>query len=71
MDLNFPIISYSKEKSALENGRVHGESFRSAIKELATIRKNLMIERNPGLQGENLKRLALEQWRLTLNTTQN
>ena len=66
MDLNFPIISYSKEKSALENGQVHGESYRSAIQELASIRKNLMIERNPGLQGENLKRLAFEQWEINL-----
>ena len=66
MDLNFPIITYSKEKSDYENGQVHGESYRSAIKELAAIRKNLMIERNPGLQGENLNRLALEQWEINL-----
>ncbi len=68
MDLNFPIISYSKENSALVNGRVHGESYRSAIKELASIRKNLMIERNPGLKGEVLTRLAHEQWEINLTS---
>ena len=66
MDLNFPIINYCRDKSVLLNGQTHGESYRSAIHELASIRKNLMIERNPGLKGKTLSDLAHEQWEINL-----
>ena len=64
MDLNFPIITYCRHSSFLANGQKHGEDYRNAIHELASIRKNLMIERNPDLKADTLSSLAHEQWHI-------
>ncbi len=64
MDVQFPQLIFHKDKDPLEFGREHGESFKEAIHELASIRKNLMLERSPHLSGE-LNALAKEQWEVT------
>lgn len=56
----FPYIKYQSGKSSEEWGRSHGEEFRVAIKELAEIRRHLMLAKNPALS-KNLERLAMEQ----------
>lgn len=60
----FPFIQYAKGKSPREWGQTHGEEFRVAIKELAEIRKGLMLAKNPALN-RKLDTLALEQLELS------
>lgn len=57
----FPIISYEKGKSPRQWGQMHGESYKTAIKELFEIRKTLMLAKNPAL-ARKLDDLALEQF---------
>lgn len=57
----FPYIIYPKNKSPKEWGHAHGEEFRVAIKELADIRRSLMLAKNPAL-AKKLDDLALEQF---------
>ncbi len=56
----FPYIKYQSGKSSTEWGISHGEEFRIAIKELADIRRGLMLAKNPAL-AKKLDELALEQ----------
>ncbi|MFA6239225.1 MAG: C45 family peptidase [Bacteriovorax sp.] len=60
----FPYIQYASGKSSKEWGRSHGEEFRVAIKELAEIRKSLMLAKNPSLS-KKLDELAFEQLELS------
>lgn len=64
MDVGFPIIAYEKGKSFREWGEFHGESYRSAIKEIVEIRRSLMLQKNPALESQ-LEQLAQEQWQFT------
>jgi isopenicillin-N N-acyltransferase-like protein len=57
----FPYIQYQKSKSSKEWGLSHGEEFKTAIKELAEIRKGLMLAKNPAL-AKKLDELALLQF---------
>lgn len=57
----FPLIQYEKGKSNLHWGQTHGESYREAIKELCSIRRDLMLAKNPKLKNV-LDNLALEQF---------
>jgi isopenicillin-N N-acyltransferase like protein len=59
-DQNFPVITYSTNKSNHENGLMHGETFKKGIRELAEIRKDLLLKKNPMLK-PYIKDLALEQ----------
>jgi isopenicillin-N N-acyltransferase-like protein len=61
----FPIINYEKNKGHKEWGLSHGESFKVAIKELAAIRKDLMLAKNPKLKTklDELASLQLEHSR--------
>jgi len=63
-DQGFPIIQYQKNKTPKEWGRIHGESYASAIKELAQIRKDLMLSKSPRLQA-HLEPLANEQFKIS------
>lgn len=63
-DCGFPIIEYEKGKSFREWGRMHGESYRGAIKELYEIRRELMLNKNPALE-KNIIPLADEQLEAT------
>jgi isopenicillin-N N-acyltransferase-like protein len=65
-DTNFPLIDYEKGKSFLQWGQSHGEEFKTAIKELVEIRRELMLARNPNIK-EHINALALEQFRITEN----
>lgn len=58
---NFPYIKYQKEKTPLEWGIYHGEEYKVAISELAKIRRELMLAKNPKLL-KKLDQLALEQF---------
>ena len=42
IDCGFPVLKYSDHQNFREWGRGHGEQFRDAIQELASIRRNLM-----------------------------
>ncbi len=57
----FPLIEYAKNSNHFEWGKSHGEEFRQAISELAQIRKELMLAKNPKLL-KNLDELALKQF---------
>lgn len=59
-DQGFPIIKYTGT-SPLEWGKMHGEEFRSGIKELAMIRRDLMLAKNPSLLPK-LEELSKAQW---------
>ncbi len=59
-DQGFPLIKYTGG-SPLEWGRMHGEQFRSGIKELAQIRRELMLAKSPRLTSK-LEELAQQQW---------
>lgn len=59
-DLGFPIIEYKLNQTPFERGVEHGKLFKDAITELAQIRKNLMLAKNPKLSND-ITRLALEQ----------
>ena len=61
----FPIINYDSKSSQFEWGCHHGEEFQGAIKELAQIRKSLMLSKNPKLLSK-LDELAQEQFQITL-----
>lgn len=63
LDLNFPVIEYTAGESLKTSGEKHGEEFRESIKELAQIREELMLNKNPDLK-PHLERLALEQWEI-------
>ncbi len=60
-DLNFPYVKYLPGKSHKEWGILHGEQFAKPIAELAHIRKELMLKKNPSLEPE-LDRLARAQF---------
>ena len=60
----FPYIKYQSGKSSTEWGFSHGEEFRIGIRELAEIRKGLMLSKNPKLANK-LDELALEQFALS------
>jgi isopenicillin-N N-acyltransferase-like protein len=60
-DQNFPLIFYPKNQSYGSWGELHGEEFRTGIKELAQIRKELMLQKNPALKN-NIEQLAKEQF---------
>ena len=66
IDVGFPIIHYPASSSDRERGLLHGESYRSAIVELATIRRDLMRQKNPGISGSHIATLAAEQWAETV-----
>ena len=63
-DQNFPIIEYNYKLGPLENGKKHGESFRVGINELVSIRKNLLINKNPALKND-LNYLSVMQFEAT------
>lgn len=65
-DLGFPVIDYKAGQTSREWGRLHGESFRSGIRELIAIRTDLMREKNPGLTPPRIAELAMDQWGATL-----
>jgi isopenicillin-N N-acyltransferase-like protein len=60
----FPILNYKKDQNNRIWGITHGEEFRAAIKELAEIRRVLMLSKNPKLT-KKLDELALEQLSLS------
>lgn len=62
----FPLISYEKGKSNFEWGLSHGKAFAKEIKELAIIRRALMLNKNPRLEIK-LEELAMEQFEVTKN----
>lgn len=49
MSINFPYIKYVQGLSFKQWGQQHGEEFRDSILELAKIRRELMILKNPAL----------------------
>lgn len=59
-DVNFPILHFENTRTPAQWGQQHGESFRAAIGELAEIRKELMLQKNPALK-DQLDELAQEQ----------
>lgn len=59
-DCNFPHITYDPAKSPTFWGKMHGEEYRQEIHELAAIRKDLMLQKNPSLHGK-LDELAQQQ----------
>jgi isopenicillin-N N-acyltransferase-like protein len=63
-DCNFPHIVYSKDQSCYEWGKSHGEHFSQEIRELAGIRRELMLLKNPGLKG-SIDQLAKIQYEMT------
>jgi isopenicillin-N N-acyltransferase-like protein len=65
MDLNFPIIDYQAGASQRQWGQGHGETFRSAIRELVQLRTALMREKNACLTDSLISSLASQQWRTT------
>lgn len=60
----FPYIKYQHGKSSKEWGLSHGEEYKVAIKELASIRKGLMLAKNPALS-KKLDELAHLQFDLS------
>lgn len=65
IDCDFPVLKFNRNDSPDEWGRMHGETYRDAIRELIEIRTELMREKNPNLKRQNVERLADEQWNLT------
>ena len=63
-DQSFPVITYLKDESPQSWGRIHGESFRSGIKELCSIRKNLLLTKNPKIKN-SLKNSLNKQFEIT------
>lgn len=63
---NFPHIKYDKNKDHYQWGLSHGEEFKQAIKELVSIRLELMLAKNPLLKNK-IKELAYEQWDVSQN----
>jgi isopenicillin-N N-acyltransferase-like protein len=60
----FPYIKYEIGKTSHEWGLQHGEEFKTPIKELAEIRRHLMLAKNPALN-RKLDELAMEQFQLS------
>lgn len=60
MDCLFPHITY-KDNDHHANGLYHGEEYRKPIKQLAQIRKDLMLQKNPSLK-DKLDELAQLQY---------
>lgn len=56
----FPLIIYKKGHNNRQWGQAHGEEFKTPIKELAEIRRALMLAKNPKLS-RKLAELAMEQ----------
>lgn len=63
-DCKFPHIIYDPTKGPSYWGTQHGEEYRDEINELAQIRKDLMLQKNPSLKSF-LDELALEQAQAT------
>lgn len=63
-DCNLPIIKYSPDETYYQWGFSHGKQFSSEIKELCTIRRALMLKRNPALEG-SITEMALKQFEKT------
>ncbi len=62
-DVGFPIIDLS-ETPKKDWGIIHGEQFKKEIKELAEIRRDLMLQKNPSLK-DSLEELAGSQLLVT------
>ncbi len=60
IDCGFPLIKYEQEKTPKSWGQKHGESFRNAIGELASLRRDLMLSKNSNLKNF-IPSLAQEQ----------
>ena len=60
----FPFIIYEKGKTNFDWGLAHGKSFAKEIKELASIRRDLMLKKNPRLES-CIEELALKQFNVT------
>lgn len=63
-DCNFPIIKYQKGQSFKQWGQFHGETYRTAIRELFEIRIELMLAKSPYLK-PHITPLAKEQLEVT------
>ena len=63
-DQGFPIIEYKATDSYFDWGVQHGEEYKSGIKELISIRKELMLAKNPSIKN-HLDELANAQWNET------
>ena len=63
-DQSFPLIEYPLSFDPYSCGLFHGETFREGIKELASIRKELMIKKNPAIK-ESIPLLAKEGYQLS------
>lgn len=64
MSINFPYIKYVQGLSFKQWGQQHGEEFRDSILELAKIRRELMILKNPALSSR-IDELAKTQFYAT------
>ncbi len=63
MDCNFPLIKYEPSSDHINHvawGLQHGETFKTPIKELVQIRKELMLAKNPKIK-DHLDQLAHAQ----------
>lgn len=60
----FPLITYEKGQTNYQWGLAHGMQFAKEIKELALIRRALMLNKNPRLESK-LDELAMEQFRIS------
>lgn len=65
INCNFPLITYDVQKKPHENGLMHGEEFRNAIKELVQIRTHLMQEKNKNLNNSFIKEESQRQLKIT------
>ena len=61
---DFPLIVYPRDKSPYERGCIHGEQYRDGIGQLAAIRRELMLSKNPRLK-KSLKELSLKQMEIS------
>ena len=65
-DMGFPIIRYDADKEPRDWGEIHGEEYREGIGELAHIRRELLVAKNPGIE-RDIRSLSLEQHRISLS----
>ncbi len=65
IDVDFPIIEYSANKTPQEWGQMHGEAWREAIRELVAIRTDLLREKNAQFNPDTIRALAAQQWKVT------
>lgn len=63
-DQNFPFITYDVNQSCFEWGLEHGKTFSLAIKELSSIRRELMLQKNPALK-DKINSLAMKQFQIS------